>query len=802
MLTQLENIDGCIEGLFGDLLYGWVIDRSQPQQHFAVELYIDGNWVDLVRADRRLPKRVDDPVLMLHGFQFRLKSEWLGVAQIAAVRLANGGPWLGEWVLNEPEKAIQLFKQRSENQQSLLTSHVYHTGGLKIEGWVIDPKDPDWHVEVIVKEKDALISRQKANKYHPALVQRQSADHGFSLTLPWHFADGKVHELTVEDALGNALMGSPVVMCHRPEGLEAILRHHWPGHQNTPAFQLLTLLAQEQDRRAPKSLPFNSYPRWYEMMAKHLQKRSTPYNKALGVLILDEDSRADQIQQTRASVDKQLCKRIYWEHTDSANAKRALSSLLEQGAKTLLVLPAGDRLAQGGLARLLSALDRTTSPSCPAWIYGDADQDGRDHQRTNPWFKPVWDLDLFLQVDLFTPGAVFDAQAIKLALDLSAGEDWYSLASAIALLTQQQRIQAQHLPWVTLHRDASSSISPLGIVPSESRLNAIQWLSSCLDSKAEVAAHPEYSGVMRVLWSLPDNLPKVSLIIPTRDQYELLYRCIESIVKYTRYPNIEIIVMDNDSRCPKTLAYLETLPARGIQVVPYPHPFNYSAINNAAVALAKGELVGLINNDIEVPETEGDWLTEMVRQQLRPGVGAVGVKLRWENGMVQHGGVVIGINQLAAHTGNHWLVSDEGYLGVNQLVKQQSAVTAACLLTPKALFESLGGLDEKAFVVTFNDVDYCLRLREKGYSLIWTPYAQLIHAESASRGKDHDGSRAARAQREQELMMSRWIRDWPGDPYYHPALTHDYASGPYGGIKSGLYEPTPRSAYTFVKTAD
>jgi GT2 family glycosyltransferase len=226
-----------------------------------------------------------------------------------------------------------------------------------------------------------------------------------------------------------------------------------------------------------------------------------------------------------------------------------------------------------------------------------------------------------------------------------------------------------------------------------------------------------------------------------------------------------------------------------VKVLPHPHPFNYSTINNRAVEHASGEIIGLVNNDIEIIETH--WLKEMVSQLLRDNVGAVGAKLLWPNRMVQHGGVVVGINGLAAHAGNNLEEHDAGYLATNQLTRRQSAVTAACLLMRKSVFEDLGGLDEKAFPVAFNDVDLCLRIQQSGLTLIWTAFAKLIHAESASRGKDQTPEKRARAQREQQGFIDQWSLDGQIDPYYHPALSHDYLSGAYGGLAMppGKFKP-------------
>lgn len=270
------------------------------------------------------------------------------------------------------------------------------------------------------------------------------------------------------------------------------------------------------------------------------------------------------------------------------------------------------------------------------------------------------------------------------------------------------------------------------------------------------------------------------MIVPTRDQFKLLRACVEGLLNDTDYPNMEIIVVDNDSSDPDTLSYFEDIKARGVTVLAHPYPFNYSTINNRAASIATGEVIGLVNNDIEV--IDSNWLKEMLAQLFRPGVGAVGAKLLWPNRMVQHGGVVVGVNGLAAHTGNNLEQRDAGYLGMNQIVRRQSAVTAACLLLKKSVFDSVCGLDERAFPVAFNDVDLCLRIQQQGLHMVWSAFAQLVHAESASRGKDQTPEKRARAQREQDQFIERWFRFWASDSYYHPALSMDYLSGPYGGL--------------------
>ncbi len=223
----------------------------------------------------------------------------------------------------------------------------------------------------------------------------------------------------------------------------------------------------------------------------------------------------------------------------------------------------------------------------------------------------------------------------------------------------------------------------------------MEWLCKNLTPGTTVSRVANYPALLRAHWPLPQQLPRVSLIVPTRDQYKLLHACLEGLLTRTDYPNLEIIVVDNQSTDHQTLDYLATLKERGVIVLDHPFPFNYSTINNRAADAATGEVIGLINNDIEI--IESSWLKEMVAQLMRAGVGAVGAKLLWPNSMVQHGGVVVGVNGLAAHSGNTLAEHDPGYLGNNQITRRQSAITAACMLMRKTVYDTVGGLDESTF---------------------------------------------------------------------------------------------------------
>jgi GT2 family glycosyltransferase len=292
-------------------------------------------------------------------------------------------------------------------------------------------------------------------------------------------------------------------------------------------------------------------------------------------------------------------------------------------------------------------------------------------------------------------------------------------------------------------------------------------------------AHDAF-GHLRIVRPAPQPAPLVSLIVLTRDRVGLLRSCIEGLRSKTAYTALEIIIMDNDSRYAKTQSYLRGLQADPrVKVVAAPGPFNFSALNNAAGRLAKGSVLGFINNDIEV--IEPDWLSELVSHAVRPEIGAVGARLLYATGLVQHAGVIVGLlGGLAGHAHRFFPADHLGYTHRLQTPQYLSAVTAACMIVERAKFEAVGGFDEKGFPIAFNDVDLCLRLRERGWENFWTPYATLYHKESASRAHDFSRARRAAYDRECQNFRTRWAHVIADDPYYNPNLTRateDFALG-------------------------
>jgi GT2 family glycosyltransferase len=264
--------------------------------------------------------------------------------------------------------------------------------------------------------------------------------------------------------------------------------------------------------------------------------------------------------------------------------------------------------------------------------------------------------------------------------------------------------------------------------------------------------------------------PEVAIIIPTRDRHDLLSRCASGVLSGTDYGKVELLIVDNLTSERAALSYLTEIAAvPRVRVLRYPHPFNFSRINNWAASQTGAEILLFLNNDTEI--IDRDWLRHMVVNAVRREVGAVGAKLLYPNGRVQHGGIILGIGGIGGHFHLRRHSDDSGYFGRAHLQQNLSAVTAACLALRHDVFDEIGGFDEENLPVAFNDVDLCLRIRERGYLIVWTPLARLYHHESASRAFDLTGIRSREFARERAYMRHRWGSVLDHDPYFNPNLS-------------------------------
>lgn len=407
-------------------------------------------------------------------------------------------------------------------------------------------------------------------------------------------------------------------------------------------------------------------------------------------------------------------------------------------------------------------------------IYGDEDRVGEDGVRTDPYFKCDWNYDLFLSQNFVESFVVFRADLVRAVGGIR--EDFGGLSGydlALRCIENLHAKQIAHIPRILCHRSALTGkmIAPTGIDPQDEVAGA-RVLNQHFARKGIQAIAEAAGNAYRIRYQLPDPSPLVSLVIPTRNCMELIRCCVTSILERTTYPNYEILIIDNGSDDEEAVVYLDMLRTdqrHRVRILRDDGPFNYSALNNKAIKVANGEIIGLINNDIEV--ISPGWLEEMVSIAVQPGVGAVGARLWYRNDTLQHGGVILGIYGGIGHA-HRWLTRGQaGYHGRAQATQSFSAVTGACLLLRKTLYQQVGGLDEENLAVAYSDVDLCLKLGAAGFRNIWTPFAELYHSESASRGRDDTPQKQARHNRELGFMWSKWADVMRNDPAYNPNLS-------------------------------
>ncbi len=427
----------------------------------------------------------------------------------------------------------------------------------------------------------------------------------------------------------------------------------------------------------------------------------------------------------------------------------------------VLLLQPGMYLSPDCLAMMLEC---SGNPDC-LLIYADEDRVDQDGQRFDPVFKPAWNPELHLSDDYIGDACLYRRQRLSVGDSLTGVPNFAYLEGAalrLTLLAGADSTHVCHVPQVLVHKKSGCKVSP------ELRAPLVQRL---LGDRADVQASALSSGV-HLRYRLPVTEPKVSVIIPTRDQVRLLRNCIDSLRTITNYQNLEIIVADNQSSDVDALSYMEGLQQTGqARVLECDFPFNFSRINNLAVERASGEVLVFLNNDTEVVAPE--WLKEMVALALRDEVGAVGCRLLYGNGLIQHAGVIVGIGGAAGHWFRYLNDGNGGYQGRALLSQNLSAITGACLVMRRDVFWEVGGFDQ-AFAVAYNDVDLCLRLTEAGYRNVYTPHAVLLHHESVSRGRDDTPEKQSVFRREYALFRERWKSFMgKGDPAYSPNLSLD-----------------------------
>jgi GT2 family glycosyltransferase len=442
---------------------------------------------------------------------------------------------------------------------------------------------------------------------------------------------------------------------------------------------------------------------------------------------------------------------------------------MAQGAWVAL-MDQDDLLSPFALLEVVAALRRFPRAKL---IYSDEDKIDAKGQRFGPYFKPAFNRELLRAQNMISHLGIYSTELLHAIGGFREGiEGSQDHDLALRCVERISEDQVIHIPQVLYHwRVHAHSTAMDAAVKPYAAVNGLNAVNEHL-ARSEPGAWAGMHGTIPhyvVRYPLPEVLPSIDVIVPTRNAHDLVERCLATLLGVTRYSPMQVIVVDNGSDDPKVLALLEQFRTdRSIRIIRQDGPFNFSRLNNLAVSASSSPFILFLNNDVEIINEV--WLEEMLRQACRPEVGAVGALLWYPNFTLQHGGVVVGAGGVVGHAHHRLRRGDAGYFGRAMVAHEVSASTAACLLVKREVFEQAGRFDEEALAVAFNDVDLCLRIRKLGYKIIFTPCAELIHHESATRGNDLAPGHRDRFARECEVMRRRWPGVINNDPSYNPNL--------------------------------
>jgi O-antigen biosynthesis protein len=750
---------------------GFVLDPEDLDSRFVVELLLDGYPASIARAS------LYDHNLCEMGFGdgcyrflFTLEAAALKATRLVEVRLAN---------LNRPLGSPILIAAGSEARGGEHNDgEVRWIGGLRFTGR-LDQKSSMGSRTVKAFVEGALVAESIAAQWTNAGVGQDAvAVPAFDLHLPGQYADGRVRQAHVVDDTGRDLPGSPCNFVAFENGLSRFL-------EGRAELESEILRGWLFDQLIPQSAPFAVFDQWAS--AFPLDAPTCDQTLKVAVALVGETDLQTSIESLEAQTNCQwiagaVCGGDGQTAFDNENLGRFLSA--EASDCEIIVF------ALSGTAFHLNALSHLANAfaSFPASVsvYSDITIQSEDGKEW-PIAFPAFDYERTLEQGY---GAFLFAMRMPQAREAAAkgASDLFRLFNILLdkeFSTDPTKLNGsvRSLP---IHAPGFLARIPRPDLSDGSARLARATAAHLKARGISASARPAFGALLpsaRVQRNRRKK--KVSILIPTRDRVDLLRPCLDSLRRTINLKEAEVIVIDNDSSDPETASFLAEIAEQRVRVAPFSGTFNFSRMINSAASIATGEFILLLNNDVEA--ISPGWLDEMMSRIAEPDVGAVGATLLWPSRVVQHGGVVLGLNFAAGHAFNERIDGDPGYADLLNVAHECSAVTAACLLTRRKLFLDVGGLDGVHFPVNFNDVDFCLRLRALGYRIVFAPHAKLLHRESASRGRDINPDASSRFQGELRNLRSAWGEALLNDPFYNPMLSLD-------GIPFSALAWPPRSA--------
>jgi len=568
----------------------------------------------------------------------------------------------------------------------------------------------------------------------------------------------------------------PAAARHR-RWIQARLQSRYP-FLPTAYDRWLKLEAQRHDEVANSLFPcekplislvmpvYNVRPAWLEAAVESVRNQSYPHWELCIADDCSTDSALRPLLNRLAQEDSRIRVRFLAKNRGIAGASQA--ALEMTSGEYVGLLDNDDELAPCALAEV--ALSLADHPEADL-VYSDEDKITPDGRRYDPFFKPDFSPDTLRSYNYICHFSVIRRERMLQVGGFRSGYDG-SQDYDLLLRVTEQATSIVHIPKILYHwRAVDGSVGQDGRAKMYAYDSAKKALADHLVRLGRKGTVQDglFLGSYHIRYELRER-PDVTIIIPTKDKVEVLRRCIDSILAKTTYENYTILIVDNGSRHQETFRYYSSFAGnKRVRIIQYDKPFNFSAINNYARQHCTSEYLLFLNNDTEI--ITPDWLEEMLGLGYQDRVGVVGCLLLYGNDTVQHGGVIVGIGGVAGHAHKFFAADEEGYFGRLHIVQNLSAVTGACMLVRKSVFDEVDGFSEE-LSHAFNDVDLCLKVREKGYLVVYTPFARAYHHESFSRGLETSGKKRERFKREIRFMQGRWgkvLRQ--GDPYYNPNLT-------------------------------
>lgn len=554
--------------------------------------------------------------------------------------------------------------------------------------------------------------------------------------------------------------------------LDLLQYKNWIQKHEPNAAELRSQKATVFSRRPTVSIvvpTYNTPAKFLEAMIESVLAQTYPHWE---LCIADGQSSADWVRPIleKYSADPRIKVDFLAQNRGIAGNTNAALALAT--GEFVALLDHDDTLAPFALFEVVQAINENPEADL---IYSDEDKLDQHETRVDPCFKPDWSPDTLRSHNYICHFLSLRRSLVEKLGGIREGFDGAQDYDLVLRASEQAR-RIVHIPKILYHwrmhalsTAANTQSKPYFI---EAGIRALTEHLERMKTPASVMS-TDIHGAYRVIYHLPRQ-PLVSILIPNRDSVQMLGRCIESLAQ-SSYANYELLILENNSENEETWNYYRQLERQGnVRIVPWKRPFNYASINNFGATQARGELLLFLNNDIEA--IKSDWLEWLVKHALRPEVGAVGAKLLYADDTIQHAGIVIGMGGIAGHVHLRFPRDAEGYMKRLRITHNCAAVTGACLMTRRSVFEEVGGFDE-SFVLAFNDVDLCLQILARGYQIIWTPEAELYHLESATRGVEDTNEKMARFGREYRLFLTKWDRYLKtGDPYYNPNFRLDRAN--------------------------